>query len=74
MRSLPDLLLVEEGRLPCGSEQSLPIFLLRPQAVLIGTQHLLDGHHRNSVLQMANSEVSVPTHQALDTAKSDLAK
>jgi hypothetical protein len=58
MRSLPDLLLVEEGRLPCG----------------IGTQHLLDGHHRNSVLQMANSEVSVPTHQALDTAKSDLAK
>ena len=72
-RSLLDLF-VEEGRLPCGGKQPLPVLLLGPQAVLISAEHLLDRNHCHSVLQMPNREVSVPTHQAVDAAKGDLAE
>lgn len=74
-RSMLQLMfLVEEGRLSSVRQQSLPMLLVGPQTVLISTDHLLDRHHRYSVLQMANREVGVPAHQTLDAAQCDLAK
>lgn len=68
------MLLVEEGWLSGSRQQSLPMLLIRPEAVLVRTDHLLNRDHSHSVLQMPNRKVSVPTHQALDTAQRNLTK
>lgn len=72
--SLMELLFVEERGLPGGRQQSLPILLLRSEAVFVSTEHLFDWHHGNSVLEMADCEVGVPTHQTLNAAEGNLAE
>jgi hypothetical protein len=67
------VLLVEEGRLSGGRQQSLPILLIGPKAILISTDHLLNRDHSHPVLEMPNGEVRVSAHESLDTAEGDLA-
>lgn len=62
------MLVIEEGRLSGSGKQPLPIFLIGSQAILICIDHLLDGYHGHSVLEMSDGEVGVPAHQPLDAA------
>ncbi len=68
------MLLVEEGRLSGGSQQPLPVLLIGSKAILISADHLFNRDHSHSILEMANREVGVSTHEPLDAAEGNLAE